>query len=37
MNPDQRETKWVIWTFIAFILIGLVSIGLFMYFYLSRL
>ncbi len=37
MNPNPRETKWVIWTFIGFILVSVVSIALFMYFYLSKL
>ncbi|WP_164985047.1 hypothetical protein [Ammoniphilus sp. CFH 90114] len=45
MNPNQRdeqlknnnETKWVIWTFVGFVVLGTLSIGLFMYYYLMRL
>ncbi|MEW9669051.1 hypothetical protein [Ammoniphilus sp. 3BR4] len=45
MNPndndqhpkDSKETKWVIWIFLSFVILGIISIGLFMYYYLMRL
>lgn len=42
MNPnesdrDRKETKWIIWIFVALVILGVISIGLFMYFYLMRL
>ena len=34
---DSKETKWVIWIFVALVILGVISIGLFMYYYLMRL